>query len=125
MHLAVVSFAKKSEKLVRTGKYLQAKARVEPLGEKARVLFQQFVLMRKSTVPGSLVTPAKGPEPPTSISWLKALVMMTEPSADAEATTRPEPGSKRTHKTEALCRGLPRGGSSVCERATQKFKLVL
>ena len=106
-------------------KYLQAKARVEPLGEKARVLFQQLVLRRKSTVPDSSVTPPKGPLPSTSKSSLKALVMMTEPSADAEATTRPEPGSKRTHITEALCRGLPRGGSSVYERATQKFKAAL
>ena len=70
MHLTVVSCVKKSEDLDGEGGYLQAKARVEPLGENARVLFQQFVRIRQSTVPGSLVTPAKGPVPPTSISSL-------------------------------------------------------
>ena len=101
---------------------LQAKAKVDPDGENASVLFQTLVLSLNSTVPISSVRPANGPVPASvSSSSEYALVTMTEPSALAEARARPEPGSKRTHVTEALCKGLPRGGSSVWDRATQKL----
>ena len=79
-------------------------------------------------VPISSYTLANGPyalESPSSRSGLYELVMITEPSQDAEATTRPEPGSNRTVLTDALCNGLPRGGSSVCDWATQKLSSTL
>ena len=111
--LATIS-AVKSEKCISQSWEAYAKLPPEELHD--RVLFQTFVLRRNKTVPASSSTPAKGPVPLLSAASsysLKALVMTTDPSQDADATTRPDPGSKRTVMTEALCKGLPRGGSSV------------
>ena len=89
------------------------------------VLFQQFDLKLNKISPPSSVTPAKGPVPSLSKFASYALVIMTWPSAEAEATARPEPGSNLTLVTLSLWRGFPRGGSSVYERATQNWRSLL
>ena len=60
MHLTVVCYTRGHKNKVkicsygtRNEEYLQAKARVAPLGEKARVLFHTLVLRRNKTVPTS------------------------------------------------------------------------
>ena len=78
------------------------KASVVPLYENARVLFQQFDLNVKRISPLSSVTPANGPVPSVSRVSSYALVIRTFPSQEAEAMTRPAPGSNLTELTLSL-----------------------